>query len=71
MRPPECAVCGKSFIPGKNGDGVQFQLSIKEKIEQKGMVEHPPGFEWFCSLHLPIAMKYKDLSWEVASKIIL
>lgn len=62
MRPPVCAICGKKF--GDTGGLVTFKkteldTAWDKRMEQPGMVGHPPYMEWFCEEHLQQA---RDLS---------
>lgn len=76
MRPPICAICSKDFrdSPGEGGL-VSFELSSGEReynkrFDQKGIVGHPAGQEWFCGRHYPIAIKYQHLTRAEAIPLI-
>lgn len=66
MRPPICAICGRSFAPCEGGL-LSFNLNEKERksnkrFEEPGFVGHPDGLEWFCAEHYPLAQKYIHLT---------
>ena len=63
MRPPICDICNKKF-DDKEGGLVYFKKRPSDmewdiRMQQPGMVGHPPYAEWFCGLHYE---KAKDLS---------
>ena len=73
MRPPICAICHKDFYD--EGGLVQFQLTEKnkeqlERLNQPGMVGHPPALEWFCGEHIEKAKELSDLTLSEAMKIM-
>ncbi|MFX0103243.1 MAG: hypothetical protein ACFFCS_27000 [Candidatus Hodarchaeota archaeon] len=71
MRPPECDICGKE----ENCNLVYFKkrLSDKEwdnKMEEKGMVGHPPYAEWYCDVHVGRARELKEKTIDEARKLM-
>ena len=71
MRPPECDICGKD----ENCNLVYFKKrpSDKEwdkKMEEKGMVGHPPYAEWYCDVHVERARELKDKTVDEARKLM-
>jgi hypothetical protein len=60
MKPAVCHLCNKSIASdfGRKGDHVEFL-----DYEYTGsMINHPPGWEWFCSAHIDAAMELKNYS---------
>lgn len=55
MRPPICEVCGERFDPGDGAlvecVGDDRSASFDERLEQPGLVGHPPNLGWFCADH--------------------
>ncbi|MHA1752266.1 MAG: hypothetical protein ACTSXT_14560, partial [Candidatus Helarchaeota archaeon] len=66
MRPPICAICDKKL--DKNDGGLIYfkkrpsDIEWDKKMEEKGMVGHPPYAEWFCKKHYQIAKKLQNLT---------
>ena len=63
MRPPICGICDKR-MEMDDGGLVYFKLRSsdiewRKRMEEKGMVGHPPYAEWFCENHY---QKAKNLS---------
>ena len=57
MRPPECAVCGRTDPATRL---VRFALdgearAWRVRAREEGFVGHPPDEEWFCGRHLSAA----------------
>ncbi len=66
MMPPVCTICGRHLDPD-DGGLVYFRRTESDyewdrKMEENGMTGHPPYAEWFCSDHLRLALKFKDLT---------
>ncbi len=73
MRPPICGICDQDLMD--NGGLIYFaksenDLAWDKKMEEPGMVGHPPYAEWFCEKHYIIAKKYQQLTKEQAIKKI-
>lgn len=67
MRPPICVICENDFRHDTEGGLLSFQLTEKEKennkrFEESGFVGHPDGLEWFCEKHHKMAKKYQHLT---------
>lgn len=77
MKPPLCSICRKKFSPSKSGgSGVYFKLTKeqqaeKDRMKERRMIGHPPGYHWFCENHIEKARKYKHLHWSEAKSHIL
>ena len=74
MRPPMCAVCDKDFY-GDEGGLIYFNkrpsdIAWDKKMEEEGMIGHPPYADWFCGIHYDDAKKLQDLTISEAMKII-
>ncbi|MEX2705471.1 MAG: hypothetical protein ACTSUQ_08630 [Candidatus Freyarchaeota archaeon] len=73
MRPPICAICDKRFLDSEEGGLVYFKKRPSDyewikKMEEKGMVGHPPYAEWFCGEHYPKAKELEHLTIDEAMK---
>ena len=64
MKPPQCAVCLRSFDPFKSGGGLVSFKNYKPLPE--GMCGHPKGQEWFCARHMAKAERLAELESEAA-----
>lgn len=68
MMPPECRLCGKDFDPFKKDRGLVYfkrtesDIEWDRKMEQTGMVGHPPYAVWFCKKHYKKAKALENLS---------
>ncbi len=67
MRPPICAICDKRMEMNNDGDLIYFAKSTSDiewarKMEETGMVGHPPYAEWFCGKHYDKAKEFKALT---------
>ena len=76
MRPPICCICKKRMNDVEDGGLIYFKKRASDiewikKMEEKGMVGHPPYAEWFCNDHHKEAIKLKHLTIEEAMKILL
>ncbi|MHA1301049.1 MAG: hypothetical protein ACTSO9_16635 [Candidatus Helarchaeota archaeon] len=72
MRPPECAICNKNFDPSGEECGlIYFKRRVSDeewdkRMEEKGMVGHPPYAEWFCPKHYKKAKELQNLTIDEA-----
>lgn len=56
MRPPICCICDKEMLNSEDGGLIYFKkrpsdIEWVRRMEEKGMVGHPPYAEWFCGEH--------------------
>ena len=75
MRPPICEICNKDFNPDREGGLLYFKktpegLEFDRRVEEEGIVGHPPYAGWFCGKHYPRAMKLTDMSLREALRKI-
>ncbi|MCK5588462.1 MAG: hypothetical protein KAI34_07055 [Candidatus Lokiarchaeota archaeon] len=75
MRPPICAICDKEFIDLEKGGLVNFKkrpsdIEWNKKMENEGMVGHPPYAEWFCEEHYTEAKELEHLTVDEAMKVL-
>ena len=75
MRPPICAICDKEFIDLEKGGLVYFKnrpsdIEWNKKMENEGMVGHPPYAEWFCEEHYTKALELEHLTVDEAMKVL-
>ena len=75
MKPPICIICGKRFDNSDEGGLIYFKETEKDKewkkrVEEKGLIGHPPYAEWFCGTHYQEASKLKEKSKDGALKIL-
>jgi hypothetical protein len=73
MKPPVCCICDKRLDSPDEGGLIYFKKRSSDKkwdkrMEEKGMVGHPPYAEWFCKEHYEKAIKLKDLVIDEAMK---
>jgi len=76
MRPPICCICDKRLADVDDGGLIYFKkrpsdIEWIKKMEEKGMVGHPPYAEWFCNEHHQKALELKHLTIEEAMKTLL
>ena len=74
MKPPVCCICDKELDPDEGGL-IYFKKRPSDKkwdkkMEEEGMVGHPPYAEWFCGDHYKKASKLKNLRIEKALYMI-
>jgi hypothetical protein len=75
MRPPICAICDKEFFDLEKGGLVYFKKRPSDiewaiKMEEKGMVGHPPYAEWFCEEHYAKAKELENFTIDEAMTIL-
>lgn len=75
MRPPICAICDKEFFNLEKGGLVYFKKRPSDiewdiKMEEQGMVGHPPYAEWFCEEHYTKAKELEENTIDKAMKIL-
>ncbi len=73
MKPPVCCICDKRLDYPDEGGLIYFEKRASDKkwdkrMEEKGMVGHPPYAEWFCKEHYEKANELKDLAIDEAMK---
>jgi len=73
MKPPVCSICDKRLDYPDEGGLIYFKKRSSDKkwdkrMEEKGMVGHPPYAEWFCKEHYEKANELKDLAIDEAMK---
>ena len=75
--PPKCTRCGKEAIdyPNLEFDLIYFKPTEQDKIwekrvEDEGLVGHPPNAYWFCAKHIEKAKKYESLHAQEAMQSI-
>jgi hypothetical protein len=76
MKPPICEICDKRIMDMDKGGLVYFQKTKPDeewdrKVEEEGMIGHPPYAEWFCEEHYYLATKFSALPKRVAIVSIL
>ena len=74
MRPPICCICHKRLDKDEGGL-IYFKKRLSDKkwdkrMEESGMVGHPPYAEWFCGDHYAKAKELKELIIDEALKMI-
>ncbi len=67
MKPPYCSICDKFIDQNDEGGLVYFKkrksdIEWEKRMEQEGMVGHPPYAAWFCKEHYQQAKKLSDLT---------
>jgi hypothetical protein len=77
MRPPICGICDKDFrdVDMDEGGLIYFKKRPSDeewdrKMEETGMVGHPPYAEWFCKDHYAKAKELEHLTIDEAMKIL-
>jgi len=73
MKPPVCCICDKRLDYPDEGGLIYFEKRSSDKkwdkrMEEKGMVGHPPYAEWFCKEHYEKAKELKDLAIDEAMR---
>jgi hypothetical protein len=73
MRPPICAICESEFFD--EGGLVYFKKRSSDRewdkrMEEEGMVGHPPYAEWFCEKHYEEAESLRDMTIDEAMKVM-
>jgi len=73
MKPPICCICDKRLDYPDEGGLIYFKKGPSDekwdkKMEEEGMVGHPPYAEWFCGDHHKKAVALKSLSIDKAMK---
>jgi len=73
MKPPVCCICDKNLDYPDEGGLIYFKKRSSDnkwdkRMEEKGMVGHPPYVEWFCKEHYEKANELKDLVIDEAMK---
>ena len=74
MKPPICCICHKR-LDNDEGGLIYFKKRLSDqkwdkRMEESGMVGHPPYAEWFCGEHYAKAKELKDLTIGKALKIL-
>jgi len=67
MKPTICEICHKRFTPSDKAGVVYFRKSPGDiewdkRVEEEGIIGHPPYAEWFCEIHHPQAKKMETLT---------
>ncbi len=75
MKPPICCICHKRLDYPDDGGLIYFKKRQSDrewerKMEEKGMVGHPPYAEWFCGEHYKKAKELKNLTINEAMRIL-
>jgi hypothetical protein len=75
MRPPICCICHKR-LGNDEGGLIYFKKRLSDKkwdkrMEENGMVGHPPYAEWFCGAHYSRANELKDTTIDKAMKALV
>jgi hypothetical protein len=75
MKPPICCICHKRLDNSDEGGLIYFKKRPSDKkwdkkMEEEGMVGHPPYAEWFCGDHYAKAKELKDFTIGKALKIL-
>ena len=76
MKPPICIICKKRFDDMKKGGLIYFKETRadkewKKRVEEEGLLGHPPYAEWFCEDHYQEALKLKDKTKVEAVSILI
>ncbi len=72
MRPPICDICDNDFDFTKGDCGLiyfckrQSDIEWDKKMEEPGMVGHPPYARWFCPEHYKKARELGNLTVDKA-----
>ena len=75
MKPPICCICDKRLNDTDEGGLIYFKKRPSDeewikKMEEKGMVGHPPYAEWFCKDHYKKVWDLKHLTIDKAINIL-
>ncbi|MHA1671435.1 MAG: hypothetical protein ACTSV5_12780 [Promethearchaeota archaeon] len=75
MKTPICCICHNRLKDTDKAGLIYFKETEtdkkwKQKMEEKGMVGHPPYAEWFCEDHYQEAIKLKENTITEALKIL-
>lgn len=68
MRPPICDICNRDFNPDKEGGLLDFKETeegreFDRRVDEEGIVGHPPDSGWFCGEHCSAAEKLVHLTY--------
>jgi len=71
MKPPICEICDKRISDMENAGLVYFQKTKADeewdrRVEEEGIIGHPPYADFFCKEHYILAKKYSKLPRGVA-----
>lgn len=72
MMPPCCRICKGDFDPGDGAGLVYFQKTESDhawdrRMQEEGMVGHPPYAAWYCKTHFEAAEELSHLPRTEAS----
>jgi len=75
LKPPICCICDKRLDCADEGGLIYFKKRPSDKkwdkkMDNEGMVGHPPYAEWFCRDHYEKASELKELPIDKALKMI-
>ena len=75
MKPPICCICHSRIKDMDKAGLIYFKETEsdkkwKKRMEEKGMVGHPPYAEWFCENHYQEAYELKGMNITEAFKIL-
>jgi len=75
MKPPVCCICDKRLDYPDEAGLIYFKKRPSDKkwdkrMEENGMVGHPPYAEWFCGDHYAKAKELKDMTIDKAMKML-
>ncbi|MCJ7650692.1 MAG: hypothetical protein MUP85_18940 [Candidatus Lokiarchaeota archaeon] len=75
MKPPICCICHNRLKDMDKSRLIYFKETEadkkwKKRMEDEGMVGHPPYAEWFCEEHYQEAYRLKEKSKSNALKIL-
>lgn len=75
MKPPICCICQSRLKDMNKGGLIYFKETEldkkwKKRMEDEGMVGHPPYAEWFCENHYQEAYELKRMTITEAFKIL-
>ncbi|MHA1477864.1 MAG: hypothetical protein ACTSPU_06665 [Promethearchaeota archaeon] len=75
MKPPICCICDKRLDYPDEGGLIYFKKRPSDqkrdkRMEEKGMVGHPPYAEWFCGDHYKKANELKELPIDKALMMV-
>jgi len=77
MKPPICTICDKRFDLSEDECGLiyfdkrQSDIEWQKKMNEKGMVGHPPYARWFCTRHYKKAKQLEHLTVDEAMPEII
>jgi len=77
MKPPICAVCDNRFDLLEDQSGLvyfkkrQSDKDWEKKMQETGMVGHPPYARWFCRHHYAKAKELENLTVDKAMALII